>query len=345
MDESAPTETLDAEFTVTQPVRELGLLSVVAPVYNEEDSLVEFHRRITESLAGVEYEIVLVDDGSDGPTRDLLKTLAEQDPRTRVIRLSRNFGHQAALTAGLDHARGDAVVMLDSDLQDPPELIPKMIESWRGGSDVVYAVRTSRSGETRMKLATARWFYRLFSKLVQMEYEPDAGDFRLLDRRALDALGALRERNRFLRGMTVWVGFTQTAIPYEREARFAGETKNSWPSMIRFSLDAISSFSHAPLQAATALGFIVSLIAFLAIPVAIVIKATGGFVPGITSVLLVVLLLGGIQLITVGIIGEYVGRVYDEVKRRPLYVVQERLNMSGEAEREEAGVGSEPIDV
>ncbi len=175
MDESAPTETLDAEFTVTQPVRELGLLSVVAPVYNEEDSLVEFHRRITESLAGVEYEIVLVDDGSDGPTRDLLKTLAEQDPCTRVIRLSRNFGHQAALTAGLDHARGDAVVMLDSDLQDPPELIPKMIERWREGSDVVYAVRTSRSGETRMKLATARWFYRLFSKLVQIELRAGCG--------------------------------------------------------------------------------------------------------------------------------------------------------------------------
>jgi glycosyltransferase involved in cell wall biosynthesis len=320
--------------------RELRLLSVVAPVLNEEQTLREFHRRVGSALDGLAYELVLVDDGSSEDTRALLAELADADSRTRVVRLSRNFGHQAALTAGLDHARGDAVVMLDSDLQDPPEVIPQMLDAWHAGSDVVYAVRTARHGETRLKVATARWFYRFFSRLSQLSFEPDAGDFRLLDRRALDALNSLRERNRFLRGMTVWVGFTQTAIRYERDPRYAGETKNTWRRMIRFSFDAISSFSNLPLQFAAVLGFVVSAIAFLGIPVALVVKATGGFVPGITSVLLVVLLLGGIQLITVGIIGEYLGRVYDEVKRRPLYVVEERMNMSSSGDPD----ASEAID-
>jgi glycosyltransferase involved in cell wall biosynthesis len=223
-------------------------------------------------------------------------------------------------------------VMIDSDLQDPPEVIPRMVEEWQRGSDVVYAVRTERSGETRLKLATAGWFYRLFSRLAHIELDQNAGDFRLLDRRALDALNSMRERNRFLRGMTVWVGFTQTAVAYERDPRLAGDTKYTPRKMLRFSLDAISSFSHVPLQIATLAGFIVAAIAFLGIPVAIGLKIAGEYVPGITSVLLAVLLLGGIQLITVGIIGEYLGRVYDEVKRRPLYVVRERLNMAPSAE-------------
>ncbi len=203
-----------------------------------------------------------------------------------------------------------------------------MIEHWQNGSDVVYAVRTERAGETRMKLTTARWFYRLFSRLAQIDLTQNAGDFRLLDRRALEALNSMRERTRFLRGMTVWVGFTQTAVPYERAPRPAGETKYTPRRMFRFSLDAISSFSHVPLQVATALGFAVSAIAFLGIPVAIGLKIAGEYVSGITTVLLAVLLLGGIQLITVGIIGEYLGRVYDEVKRRPLYIVKGRINVS-----------------
>ena len=307
--------------------READLVSVVAPVYNEEDTIGEFHSRVAAALDGVEFELLLVDDGSTDGTPALLDELAARDERVGVVRLSRNFGHQAALTAGLDHASGDVVVMLDSDLQDPPELILTLLERWRGGSDVVYAVRTSRAGEGRAKLATANWFYRLFSRLAQIELSPNAGDYRLLDRRALEALGSMRERNRFLRGMTVWVGFTQTAVPYERDARFAGETKYTPRRMLRFSLDAISSFSHVPLQVATVLGFVVSAIAFLAIPVAIGFKIAGQFVSGITTVLLVVLLLGGIQLITVGIIGEYLGRVYDEVKRRPLYLVKGRVNL------------------
>ena len=307
--------------------RELKTVSVVVPVFNEREVLGELHRRLEAALTGVEFELVLVDDGSQDGTAEVLEALAKSDPRVRVIALSRNFGHQAAITAGLDHARGDVIVMLDADLQDPPELIPTMLEHWRQGSDVVYAVRTDRRGETRAKLVTARWFYRLFSRLAQIDLTQNAGDFRLLDRRALEALNSMRERSRFLRGMTVWVGFTQTAVPYERAARAAGQTKYTPRRMFRFSLDAISSFSHVPLQVATALGFAVSAIAFLGIPVAIGLKLAGEYVSGITTVLLAVLLLGGIQLITVGIIGEYLGRVYDEVKRRPLYVVRDRVNM------------------
>ena len=307
--------------------RSLDLLSVAAPVFNEDESLEEFYGRVVSALEGLPFELILVDDGSTDATPEILERLACQDPRLRVVRLSRNFGHQAAITAGLEHARGNVVVMIDADLQDPPELIHKMLDGWSGGADVVYAVRRTRAGESRFKLATAKWFYRVFGRLTQVEVEPNAGDFRLLDRRALDALLAMPERNRFLRGMTSWVGFTQEAVEYERDPRFAGETKYTPRRMLRFSLDAISSFSHLPLQLATVLGFIFSCVAFLAIPIAIGFRIAGEFVPGITTVLLVVLLLGGIQLITVGIIGEYLGRVYDEVKQRPLYVVDRRLNV------------------
>jgi dolichol-phosphate mannosyltransferase len=322
----------------------MGLVSVVAPVFNEEQTVAELHRRLHESLTGLEFEIILVDDGSADETPRMLARLAAEDRRLRVVTLSRNFGHQAALTAGLDHARGDAVVMMDGDLQDPPEVIPEMLERWRQGSDVVYAVRRTRAGESRLKLITAKWFYRLFSKLAQVDLEHNAGDFRLLDRRALDVLNSLRERNRFLRGMTVWVGFTQTAVHYDRDPRFAGEPKYNLSRMTRLTLDAISSFSHRPLQLATVLGFLFSAVAFLAIPVAIGFKVAGQFVPGITTVLLVVLLLGGIQLITVGIIGAYLGRVYEEVKRRPLYVVRERLNMAAAQDPDEVLQGERAPD-
>ena len=240
--------------------------------------------------------------------------------------LSRNFGHQTALTAGLDHARGDAVVMLDADLQDPPELIPKMLDNWRAGIDVVYAVREQRDGESKFKLATARWFYSLFDRLAQVDLQHNSGDFRLLDRKALDALLSMRERNRFLRGMTVWVGYTQAAVPYRRDPRYAGETKYTFTKMLRFSLDAISSFSDRPLQLATLLGFVISTLAFIAIPVVVVLRLTHSYLPGFGAITITVLLLGGIQLITIGIIGEYVGRIYDEVKGRPLYLVRTRRN-------------------
>jgi polyisoprenyl-phosphate glycosyltransferase len=308
--------------------RNLGLLSVVAPVYNEEATIDEFYARVCAALDGLRFELVLVDDGSSDGSSAALDRLAATDPRVRIVYLSRNFGHQTALTAGLDHSQGDAVVMLDADLQDPPELIPRMLDHWRAGCDVVYAVREQREGESRFKLSTARWFYRLFDKLAQVELQHNSGDYRLLDRPALDALLSMRERNRFLRGMTVWVGYTQAAVPYRRDPRYAGETKYTVSKMVRFSLDAISSFSHRPLQLATLLGFLISTLAFVAIPVVIVLRILGSYLPGFSALTIVVLLLGGIQLISIGIIGEYVGRIYDEVKGRPLYLVRARRNMS-----------------
>ncbi|MDQ3849850.1 MAG: glycosyltransferase family 2 protein [Actinomycetota bacterium] len=314
--------------------RDLALLSVVTPMLNEEATARTFCERVRTALDGVPWELVVVDDGSTDATPQILAELAAADPRVKVLTLSRNFGHQTAITAGLDHAAGDAVAMIDADLQDPPELIATMLEHWRAGSDVVYAARTDREGETPFKLATARWFYRLMSRLSDVPLQQDAGDFRLLDRRALDALLAMRERNRYLRGMTAWVGFTQTALPYRRDARHGGATKYTLRKMVRFSLDAIASFSHAPLQVATLAGFSCAALAFLAIPVAIGFRIAGAFVPGVTTTVIAVLLLGGMQLMAIGVIGEYVGRIYDEVKRRPLYVVRDRTNVAAPAEDE-----------
>jgi glycosyltransferase involved in cell wall biosynthesis len=308
--------------------RTLRLLSVVAPVFNEEGTIGEFYARVCVALQGVPFELVLVDDGSTDGSSVQLETLAAGDPRVRVVYLSRNFGHQTALTAGLDHARGDAVVMLDADLQDPPELILRMLDHWRAGCDVVYAVREQREGESRFKLTTAAWFYKLFDKLAQVELQHNSGDFRLLDRAPLDALLSMRERNRFLRGMTVWVGYTQAAVPYCRDPRHAGKTKYTLSKMLRFSLDAIASFSHRPLQLATLLGFLISTLAFIAIPVVIALRIAGSYLPGFGSITIAILLLGGIQLIALGIIGEYLGRIYDEVKGRPLYLVRARRNIS-----------------
>jgi polyisoprenyl-phosphate glycosyltransferase len=309
------------------PSRKLDLLSVVAPVRDEEDVIEAFHARTVAALEGIPFELVLVDDGSRDRTPELLERLAEHDPRVKVISLSRSFGYQAAVTAGLDHAGGAAVVTIDADLQDPPELITELIARWRQGADVVYAVREAREGERWTKVATARWFSKIFVRMSELEVPENAGDFRLLDRRAVDALGAMPERSRFLRGMSVWVGFTQSSIPYKRDARYAGDTRYSWRTLFRISLDGLSSFSKVPLQLATVLGFLVSGLAFLGIPYIFVSRALGFYVRGISSLLLAVLLLGGIQLITLGIIGEYIGRIYDEVKRRPLYVVRARRNL------------------
>jgi len=327
---AGPVRSMDAMNEPAQPAfeqRTLALLSIVAPVFNEDALIDEFYGRVCAALEHVSFELVLVDDGSTDGTALALDRLADADPRVRVVSLSRNFGHQTALTAGLDHATGDAVVMLDADLQDPPELIGTMLDHWRAGCDVVYAVRRDRAGESRFKLTTARWFYALFDHLAQIDLRRDSGDFRLLDRRALDALLAMRERNRFLRGMTVWVGFTQAAVPYARDARLAGTTKYTLRRMIRFSVDAILSFSDRPLQLATVLGLIISTLAFVAIPVVVVLRLLGNYLPGFGTITILVLLLGGIQLISIGIIGEYVGRIYDEVKGRPLYLVKARRNL------------------
>ena len=306
-------------------------------MHDEQDNARAFYERVVAAVGGLDLEIVIVDDGSQDETPHILDALAAEDPRVKVITLARNFGHQAALTAGLEHAEGDAVVMMDADLQDPPELIPRMLERWMSGADVVYAVRETRAGETAVKLWTAHAFYRLFKRFAQIDLPLDAGDFRLMDRRPLNAMLCMPERNRFLRGMSVWVGFNQTAVTYQRDPRGAGQTKFTLRRMVRFSLDALTSFSHAPLQAATLLGFVISAFAFLAIPLTVVARFTDQYVPGVSSTLIAVLLLGGIQLITVGLIGEYVGRIYDEVKKRPLYVVRERRNVrEAEAAREPA---------
>jgi glycosyltransferase involved in cell wall biosynthesis len=319
--------------------RHLALLSIVAPMLDEEGTARVFVDRVRSALDGLPWELVIVDDGSTDDTPNILAELARADERVKVVTLSRNFGHQTAITAGLDHAAGNVVVMIDADLQDPPELIASMLDHWRAGSDVVYATRTDRLGESRFKLKTADWFYRIMGRLSDVPLAANAGDFRLLDRRALDALLLMRERNRYLRGMTSWVGFTQTALPYSRSARHAGATKYPISKMVRFALDAIASFSNVPLQIATVAGFGFALLAFLAIPVAIVFRIFGAFVPGVTTTVVAVLLLGGIQLMAIGMIGEYVGRIYDEVKRRPLYVVRERTNLATpEDERERTSV-------
>ena len=309
-----------------EPLRAPKLLSIVAPVYDEQELVEEFIARACAAAADYHFELVMVNDGSSDATPELLDHIASTDPRVRVVHLSRNFGHQAALTAGLEHAAGDVVAMIDADLQDPPELIPEMVAQWSQGADVVYAVRRQRDGESAFKLATASWFYRLFDKLAQVDLEPNSGDFRLLDRRALDALLAMTERSRFLRGMTVWVGFQQTAVPYERDARHAGETKYTVRRMLRFSLDAITSFSHLPLQLATYAGILSAGVAFIAIPVVIALRLFDSYLPGFGSITIAILLLGGIQLIALGMIGEYVGRIYDEVKHRPLYIVRDERN-------------------
>jgi glycosyltransferase involved in cell wall biosynthesis len=304
--------------------RELDLLSIVAPMLDERETAPRFVERIASALDGLPWELVIVDDGSTDGTSDLLDRLAAGDPerRIRVIHLSRAFGHQLALTAGLDHARGDAVVLIDGDLQDPPEAIPELVARWRDGVDVVVAKRRVRPGETRFKLLTARAFYALMGRLAQVPLEPNAGDFRLLDRQVVDALGELRERNRFLRGMTAWVGFETAVVEYDREARGEGATKFSLRRMVRFAADGVASFSHVPLQIATLLGLVFAAVALLLLPLTIVARYAGIYERGVPSLLFAILLIGGIQLMTLGVIGEYVGRIYDEVKRRPLYVVK-----------------------
>jgi polyisoprenyl-phosphate glycosyltransferase len=311
-------------------MRELRLLSVVSPMLDEVGLVREFHQRVSAALEGVPFELIVVDDGSTDGTEEILDEIADADERVRVLHLSRPFGHQMAITAGLDHAVGDAVVMLDGDLQDPPELIPDLLERWRDGADIVIAKRRARAGETRLKLATARWFYALIGRLAQVELEPNAGDFRLFDRRPLDALLGMRERSRFLRGMSSWVGFRRDVVEYDRAARSAGKTKFPIGRMIRFALDGLTSFSNFPLQLSALAGFACAAFALLLLPLTIVARYTGIYERGVPSLLFVMLLIGGIQLIALGMIGEYLGRIYDEVKQRPLYVVARARNLERE---------------
>jgi dolichol-phosphate mannosyltransferase len=299
----------------------------VAPVYNEEETLPAFYRRMTATLEslGEPYELILVNDGSRDGSYALLCELHQQDPRVRVVDFSRNFGHQIAISAGLDYARGQAVIIIDSDLQDPPEVIPQLVERWRSGAEVVYAQRRQRPGETRFKLVTAAAFYRLITRITAVPIPRDTGDFRLLDRHVVDALVAMREHHRFMRGLSAWVGFRQEGVLYDRAERFAGTSKYPLARMVRFSMDAITSFSYVPLQLATTAGFVLSGLSLLGIVVAALLRLANVAIQGQATTLILVLFLGGIQLIFLGIIGEYLGRIYDEVRKRPLYLVRDVL--------------------
>jgi glycosyltransferase involved in cell wall biosynthesis len=300
--------------------------SVVIPVFNEAESISEFYRRLsaTSRAAGETWEFIFVNDGSTDDSPELLSQFARKDKRVRVIHFVRNFGHQIAVTAGLDSAQGRAVIVIDADLQDPPEVIPDLIRRWREGFEVVYAVRAEREGETWIKEWTAKLFYRLIFRITDIQIPLDTGDFRLLDEKVVAVMGRMRERHRFLRGMASWVGFRQVGVPYRRHARFAGKTKYPFSKMMRLALNAITSFSYFPLQLATYFGFFSAFLAAVAIPIVVVFRLTGaGAFFGQATTLISVLFLGGVQLICLGILGEYIGRIYDEAKGRPLYIVRE----------------------
>lgn len=299
------------------------LISVVAPVYNEIETLPEFRRRVAGALAGRAYELVLVNDGSVDGSAELIERLAADDPCVRAIHFSRNFGHQAAITAGLREARGAAAVTIDADLQDPPEVIPRLLEAWEAGADVVHGVRHERPGEPRHRMLLIRAFYRLFNRISGLDDFPgNSGDFRLVSRPVLDTLNALPERNRFVRGLVSWVGFRQVTVVYQRDPRYAGTSKYPLGKLIHLGLDGILSFSAVPLRLAAWLGFAMSATAFVAIPVIVVLRLAGLYhVSGIASVHILVLLVGGIQLLFLGVLGEYLARDYDETKRRPVYIL------------------------
>jgi polyisoprenyl-phosphate glycosyltransferase len=308
--------------------------SVVAPVFNEQELLPEFYRRVTAAMEtlGEPFELILVNDGCRDKSPQIMRELHGLDPRVKVVNFSRNFGHQMAITAGTDYARGKAVAVIDSDLQDPPEVIPELIQRWREGYHVVYAVRSERAGETWFKKVTASMFYRMIARITSINIPVDTGDFRLMDRKVVDTMKRLREQHRFMRGLSVWVGFKQIGVPYKRDARKAGETKYPLRKMLRFAFDGITSFSYLPLQFATYLGFTIAGLSVLFIILAMILRLSGmEALKGQATTLISVLFMGGVQLIFLGIIGEYLGRIYNEVKQRPLYIVAETLGM-GEQE-------------
>jgi len=307
-------------------VTETPVYSIVAPIYNEYDNIPELHRRVSEVMnsTGETWELVLVDDGSTDGSTERIRELAARDKHVRQVIFARNFGHQIAVTAGLDYSRGQAIVIIDADLQDPPEVILELAKKWKEGYEVVYAVRTEREGETWFKKVTAALFYRVIFRITDVKIPLDTGDFRLLDRKVVNVMNQMRERHRFLRGMASWVGFKQIGVEYKRQARLSGVTKYPFNKMLKLALNAITGFSYFPLQVATYVGFVAAGIAILAIPIVAILRMTGShFFEGQTTTLISVLFLGGVQLISLGILGEYVGRIYDEVKGRPLYVVRE----------------------
>jgi glycosyltransferase involved in cell wall biosynthesis len=345
MEPDVPRKPIQIRFV--NPGERRALLSVVIPCLNEQEGLRETHRRLSAVLeqASVNFEVVYVDDGSTDSTPDVLRELQLHDPKIRAIRLSRNFGHQIAITAGLEHASGDAVVIIDADLQDPPEVILEFLAKWADGYDVVYGVRIQREGETTFKIWSAKVFYRLIGHLSDTQIPLDTGDFRLMDRRVVDTLLSMPERDRFVRGMVSWLGFSQIGMPYRRAPRVAGVTKFSLFRMIRFALDGIFSFSILPLRLATWTGFAASALALFGIAVILLERFLDmpGLVKGWSSAVVAQLFIGGVQLICLGIIGEYVGRIYGESKRRPLYIIRERIGF--EPRQPSAASMREPISL
>lgn len=321
--------------------RQRPTVSVVIPLYNEEEVLPALHERLTKALAGVaHYEIVLVNDGSSDRTLSILRDFITRDSHLVVLDLSRNFGHQAAVTAGLEAALGDAVILMDGDLQDPPEIIPQLLQSWHEGYRVVLARRRSRQ-DTGVRGLLFKLFHRIFSLISDFPIDPDTGIFGLMDRRATDELIRLRERNRFLPGMRSWVGFPQTTVWYDRAARAAGEPKQNFRRLLRYGFDAVFSFSYKPLRLSWFFGFIISFLAFIYGAVLVIMRILRiNVVLGFTTPTVAILFLSGIQLITIGILGEYLGRIYDEVKRRPTYIVAERIDYDGTADARKSPLGT-----
>ena len=309
--------------------RSAGMVSLVVPVFNEQEVIRTFYERATQALRalhGHAYELIFIDDGSRDGSYEQLAAFAANDPCVRVLKFSRNFGHQIAISAGIDHASGDCVVVIDADLQDPPEVVAAMVEQWQQGFDVVYGVRSDRAGETRAKLWTASMFYKLLGRLTNIHIPANVGDFRLMSRRVVDQVKNLREKDRFVRGLVSWVGFRQTGVVYRRDARYAGVTKYPFRKMLKFSFDGITSFSTMPLKLATWMGSVTAVVAFLYLISVFVQKLLGYTVEGWATIMVAMLFMGSVQLICLGILGEYLGRVFNEVKPRPMYVIEEVLS-------------------
>lgn len=328
--------------------------SIVAPIYNEEGNIALLYERIRTVMESLEepWELILVNDGSRDRSPEMITELAERDPRIKVLHFARNFGHQIAVTAGIDFASGDAVILIDADLQDPPELILKMIEQWKAGYEVVYAIREERKGESWFKLFSAKLFYRLIYRITDVNIPVDTGDFRLMDRAVAQVLKDMREHNRFIRGMTSWAGFKQTGVYYVREARHAGETKYPLRKMIRFALDAITSFSYFPLQIMIYVSLVLGVLALIAIPVVAVLRLSLGveFLGGQATTIILVLLMSSFQLFFLFILGQYLARIYDEARNRPLYVVARKIgfemsaNPAAPAQQRRALPEVEPVE-
>ena len=322
---------------MVEPQRGRPTLSLILPIFNEQEVIPELHKRLQGFLEnlGLSAEVLFVNDGSNDRSMELLRAVASEEPRYRILSFARNFGHQTAITAGVDYARGDAVVVMDADLQDPPEVVREMVDKWQEGFDVVYGRRRKRTGESWFKLLTARIFYRVFAAMIPIEVPLDTGDFRLMSRRVIVALRALRETHRFVRGMVSWVGFKQTEVLYDRPGRFAGDTKYPLRKMVRFALDGITSFSILPLRFATYLGMLTILASVGVVAWALVAKfVLHHVVQGWTAIMVVVAVFASVQLLMIGILGEYVGRIYEEVKRRPLYVVGDTVNLTRDEDEE-----------